>query len=108
LLRELSVKKNDELEDQILTVIRACDDGEAGLDQVLVGLYRKFKVVQTRRYIQNKLYRMSKKELVFTMPGHRAAYSLHPTPSPADEYDGYMGQPNEHSAPNDLDAEIPF
>ena len=52
---ELSVAKTDELEDQIVTVINAYG-GEASLDQVLVGLFRKFQVVQKRRFIQNKLY----------------------------------------------------
>src|SRR5690349_20672713 len=59
LIRELSVKRTDELEDQILTVMRACDGGKVvDLNQILVGLYRKFKVVQNRRFLQNKLYRM--------------------------------------------------
>lgn len=100
LLRELSVTKTDELEDQILTVMRACD-GSVNLDQVLVGLYRKFKVTQTRRYLQNKLYRMWKKELVYQVPGQRASYSLEPQPS--------ISPPDKMKPkPNDLDEEIPF
>lgn len=98
LVKELSAKRVDDLEEQILVVIRACG-GEANLDQVLVGLYRKYKVVQTRRYTQNKLYRMSQKELIYPLPGQRAAYSLEP-------------QAEEKKPPStfdqDLDDEIPF
>jgi len=81
LVKELAVTPTDELEDQVLTVVRACN-GEANLDQVLVGLYRKFKVIQTRRYLQNKMYRMSKKLLLYPIPGQRAAYSLQPKDEP--------------------------
>lgn len=79
LLHELSVwKKTDELEEQILTVIRACDGGAANLDQVLVGLYRKFKTIHLRRFMQNKLYRMSKNNLISPVPGQRATYKIGP------------------------------
>jgi hypothetical protein len=120
LIRELSIQKTDELDDQILTVMRACD-GEAGLDQVLVGLYRKFKVVQTRRFLQNKLYRMAKKELIYQIPGQRAAYSLDPQSGSGDPPRvnraprvDESARPSQRLVPGDpdydplLDDEIPF
>jgi len=110
LLRELSIPKTDELDDQILTVMRACG-GEAGLDQVLVGLYRKYKVVQTRRFIQNKMYRMSKKELIHQVPGQRAAYSLEPQPATSIQPNGYDDSYDQRpgsSHRDELDDEIPF
>lgn len=73
LLGELSVAKTDELEDQIVTVINAYG-GEASLDQILVGLYRKFKVTQKRRFLQNKLYRM---EMVWGVDGRKGIYTTH-------------------------------
>ncbi len=60
LLDELSGAHADPLEKQILAVFQACG-GSADLDQILVGLFRKFEVVQKRRYIQNKLWRMVRK-----------------------------------------------
>jgi hypothetical protein len=114
LLRELSVKKTDELEDQILTIMRACEGSEVNLDQILVGLYRKFKVSQTRRFLQNKLYRMYKKDLVYPVPGRRA-YSLEPQlgiySSEDDEGFGGKASPAPEPAsraPADRDDEIPF
>lgn len=114
LIRELSLPKTDELEDQILVVMRACE-GDAGLDQVLVGLYRKFGVAQTRRFIQNKLYRMSKKELVYQVAGERAVYSLEPQfgsgapTSPNGGYDIVASKPpHQRSSRDDLDDDIPF
>jgi len=113
LLKELSIPATDELETQILTVMRACN-GEANLDQVLVGLYRKFKVSQQRRFLQNKLYRMSKKGLVYQVPGQRAAYTLTPPPTPDFDFnfDGEHDKPTSENGARttgpDLDDEIPF
>lgn len=110
LLRELSGTKTDELEDQILTVMRACGS-VVNLDQMLVGLYRKFDVVQTRRYLQNKLYRMWKKELVHSVPGQRASYSLEPQTAPAKPKKGnstYGDSPPSRTPRDDLDDDIPF
>ena len=63
LIAELSVGRTDELEQQILAVLRERGEGVA-LDDILVGLYRRFGVIQTRRRIQSRLYRMRDKELV--------------------------------------------
>ena len=70
LLEELSIVKSDELEDQLVTVINAYG-GTASLDQILVGLYRKFGIAQKRRFIQNKLYRMT---MVWSVPGKKGIY----------------------------------
>jgi len=78
LLDELSVAKTDELEDQLVTVINAYG-GEASLDQILVGLYRKFKVSQKRRFLQNKLYRMT---VIWGVDGKKGIYTTtEPPPS---------------------------
>ena len=74
LLEELSIAKSDELEDQIATVINAYG-GTASLDQILVGLYRKFRVTQKRRFLQNKLYRMT---MIWSVPGKKGVYTTEP------------------------------
>lgn len=57
LLKELSPRKRDQLEQQIVAVL-AASDGSADLDQILIGLYRGFGVIAKRRVIQNKLWRL--------------------------------------------------
>jgi hypothetical protein len=94
LLDQLSLPRRDQLEDQILNVMRDLG-GEANLDQILVGLYRKYKNIQTRRFVQNKLYRMGKKDMAYSVPGKRGVYTLE---APKDQ-SGYS---------SDLDDEIPF
>ncbi|WP_139257507.1 hypothetical protein [Natronohydrobacter thiooxidans] len=71
LLEELAITKGDELDDQLVTVINAYG-GEASLDQILVGLYRKFQVKQKRRFLQNKLYRMT---TVWSVEGRKGIYT---------------------------------
>ena len=60
LLKELSNVEADELETQIFTVLGTCG-GSADLDQLLIGLFRKYGTVHKRRFLQNKLWRMVRK-----------------------------------------------
>jgi hypothetical protein len=60
LLKELSNVEADELETQIFAVIGALG-GSADLDQLLIGLFRKYGTVHKRRFLQNKLWRMVRK-----------------------------------------------
>ena len=103
LLEELSVAKTDDLEDQLVTVINACN-GEATLDQILVGLYRKFKIIQKRRFVQNKLYRM---EMVWSVPGKKGVYTTEEQKTVDQMVEDTM-HTEEHMAVRDLDSEIPF
>lgn len=105
LIDQLSAVKTDSAEDQLVTVINSLG-GSASLDQILIGMYRKFGVVQTRRFVQNKLWRMSHKGFVWAVPGRKGIYT---TKIP----DGDWNNAREPSqAPNDeldeLDDEIPF
>jgi hypothetical protein len=102
LLDELSVAKTDELEDQLVTVINAYG-GEASLDQILVGLFRKFKVVQKRRFIQNKLYRMP---MVWSVEGRKGYYTT-TEPAHVDTRERGEVQPAQHQ-PEEDDSTIPF
>lgn len=118
ILDELSVSKTDELEDQLVTVINAYG-GEASLDQILVGLYRKFKVSQKRRFLQNKLYRMT---VVWGVDGKKGLYTTKEPPLSVSEAvrqvsQGISGPRGKKELPSDdenesprrdLDSEIPF
>jgi hypothetical protein len=75
LLAELSTTQVDVLERQVLTVIEACG-GSADLDQILIGLYRRFQVVQKRRFLQNKLWRMVRKGQVQKTKSARGVFKL--------------------------------
>ena len=95
LRKELSVAKADELEDQLVIVINACG-GTASLDQILVGLFRKFGISQKRRFIQNKLYRMT---MIWSVPGKKGVYTTEEPNSPT-----ISGA----TTTADFDDEIPF
>ena len=118
LIAELSTVKVDELEDQVVTVINAFG-GTANIDEILVGLYRKFKVEQTRKFMLNKLYRMMKADLLYSLAGRKGLYSTQPPPEGASEPEeeddvpppkrtGKMGNPREDFSRPDFDDEIPF
>ena len=52
--------------------------GEGGveLNRLLVELYRRFGLVQTRKALNNKAYRMTVKGLIAQVEGRRGAYRL--------------------------------
>lgn len=110
LLEELSISKGDELDDQLVTVVNSYG-GEASLDQILVGLFRKFGVKQKRRFLQNKLYRMP---MIWSVEGRKGIYT---TSEPDDGDSGCYSPPVDETEETpasylhnqrDLDDEIPF
>jgi len=76
LLRELSGPRIDPLEEHILAVVRAAGEGGVELNRLLVELYRRFGLVQTRKALNNKAYRMTVKGLIAQVEGRRGAYRL--------------------------------
>ncbi|MBV9989900.1 MAG: hypothetical protein JOZ72_01290 [Alphaproteobacteria bacterium] len=75
LVAELSTPQVDLLERQIANVLEALG-GAGDLDQILIGLYRRFQVVQKRRFLQNKLWRMVRKGLVLKTKSVRGVFRL--------------------------------
>src|SRR5581483_10265075 len=75
LLKELSPRKRDRLEGQIVAVLAACN-GRADLDQILIGLYRGFGIVEKRRVIQNKLWRLVRTGRICKAKNTRNVFSL--------------------------------
>ncbi|MEP3074321.1 hypothetical protein [Maricaulis sp.] len=76
LLKELTLAKTDELEQQIHIVVQSAPDGQADIDTILIGLYRKFDVIQKRRFLQNKLWRMTQKGLLSSVRGKKGVYAV--------------------------------
>ncbi len=70
---QLSKGKIDRMDEKIIAVINA-REGEADLDQILVGLYLKFEIIERRRYLQSKLYRLSRLNVVAPVPGKAGAF----------------------------------
>lgn len=70
---QLSKGKIDGMDEKIIAIINAYK-GEADLDQILVGLYVRFDILQRRRYLQNKLYRLTRLNVVAAVPGRTGTY----------------------------------
>ena len=71
---QLQITKTDELEDKILSVLNELYAGMANIDEILVGVYRKFTEIQKRQYLSNKLYRMAQSGLIYSVKGKKGAY----------------------------------
>jgi hypothetical protein len=76
LLKELNLP-SDKLESEIIALLRVVAE-PVDLDQILIGLYRRFGVIQKRRFLQNKLWRMVSKEQIHKGKNRKGLYSLEP------------------------------
>src|SRR5262249_44672173 len=77
LLRELRLGPRTSLDAQILDVFQSLG-GTATLDDILIGLYRRFSTVQKRRFLQNVLWRMVRQGHLGAQRGERGRFSLSP------------------------------
>jgi len=94
-IEQLNLSKIDELEQQMRDIIAAADGSEVGIDQIIIELYRRHEVVQERRFVMNKLYRMGQKGLITSAEGKKGVYLIPKAKNPYDFND-------------DLEEEIPF
>jgi hypothetical protein len=76
LIKELNLP-SDQLESEIIAVLQLAAV-PIDLDQILIGLYRRFGVIQKRRFLQNKLWRMVSKEQIHKGKNRKGLYSLEP------------------------------
>lgn len=75
--------QRDELEQRILDVVAEAFDGVATIDEIMVGLYRHAGEIHKREALATKIYRMTKKELLFSVPLKKGVYSLQAATDPA-------------------------
>ncbi|HEX2590764.1 MAG TPA: hypothetical protein VHL34_04685 [Rhizomicrobium sp.] len=77
LLKELNSAGSgaQDFEKRILSVMTDLG-GEASLDQILVALYRKHQMVTKRRVLQNKLWRLVRKNRLQTVKDDRGVFRL--------------------------------
>lgn len=95
---QLNLSKVDELEQQMRDIVASADGAEIGIDPIIIELYRRHKVVQERRFIMNKLYRMGQKGLIQGVDGKKGVYFL-----------PKKGEWRSQASPYDeLDDDIPF
>ena len=72
---ELSVSDGDKLEFDIIQILED-NGGVASLDRLLVELYKKTNEIYQRTWLNNRLYRMAQKDMLFSVPSRKGVYSL--------------------------------
>ena len=63
LVKELNLNAPSKLEQRIIAIIKSADKETANINTILVGLFDRHKVIQKRRNMQNKLWRMMDNKL---------------------------------------------
>jgi len=90
LIRELNLP-TDKLESQIMALLQLMGE-PIDLDQILIGLYRRFGVIQKRRFLQNKLWRMVSKKQIYKGKDRKGVYALEPVKPQASERTRQIGR----------------
>lgn len=101
-LAQLNLARVDELEHQLRDIVAAADGSQIGLDPIIIELYRRHRVVQERKFVMNKLYRMAQKGIIESVDGKKGVYHL----PKAESRDERKYKEPENS--DDLDSDIPF
>lgn len=65
----------DALEQQIIDTVNDNFDHIASIDEILVSLWRSHGDLHQRDIIANKIYRMTRKEQLYSVPGRKGVYS---------------------------------
>lgn len=78
IIRQLQITKINAIDRQILTVIDELYNGMANIDEIMVGLYRKFQRIEKRSYLSNKLYRLSQNQYIHTVRNKKGIYTTLP------------------------------
>lgn len=71
--RELSFKKTDEFSDKIINVLYSYN-GIANIDEIIVGMYKTFNIIRSRKYYIGKLYKMTTNHLINSVGHHKGIY----------------------------------
>lgn len=74
LIQELSVSDGDRTDFTILKIIESAG-GIASLDRILVGLFKETSEIMKRSTLTSKVYRMSQKSLIYSVPNKKGVYS---------------------------------
>lgn len=79
LLAELSISESDKTEFNIISILTDLG-GKASLDRLLFALFKQSGEVTKRGALNQRLYRMVQKEMIYSVPGKKGVYSIDPIP----------------------------
>ncbi|WP_390346444.1 hypothetical protein ACFJIS_03630 [Variovorax boronicumulans] len=80
LRKQITATKLDDLEEKVVKTLRDRFEGIANLDELMVGLYRDHQhIIEDRRKLANKLYRMQQTGLIESVPKRKGVYRLKET-----------------------------
>lgn len=74
IVQQLNITETDRFEANVVNLINTAG-GTMLLDNILIGLYLMTKEVHQRQPLSNKLYRMARKEMIFSVPGKKGVYT---------------------------------
>lgn len=89
LIAQISISETDRFEANVAHLVGAAAGSTMLLDNIMIGLYLMTKETHQRQTLANKLYRMTKKGLLFSVPGRKGYYT---TVRPENAEDSEIGE----------------
>lgn len=86
LIEQLSITEADRQDFDLLAVAKEIG-GHLSLDKLLVGYYRKTKQILDRTKLNQRVYRMVQKGMLYAVPGRKGVYSALPQEDTAQQDD---------------------
>ncbi|AFN57613.1 hypothetical protein FBY51_1862 [Zymomonas mobilis] len=74
LKNQLNAFKVDELESNILAVLKDDLDGIGNIDEILVSLYKKTNKVEERKSVSSRLYKLTTRKRLEKVAGKKGVY----------------------------------
>jgi hypothetical protein len=75
LLEELSISESDKTEFNIISILKSLG-GAASLDRLLVALYKQSGEITKRATLNQRIYRMVQKNMIYNVPNKKGVYSI--------------------------------
>jgi hypothetical protein len=75
-IKQLSISEGDRQEFKFLEMIESAG-GTMTLDKLIIQLYRDTGEIHDRAKLNAKLYRMTSKEMLYSVPGKRGVYTIY-------------------------------
>lgn len=81
LIEQLGITETDRFEMNVLNLVNQAAGKTMSLEKILLGLFHMTKEVHNRTQLANRLYRMTKKGRIYTVPGKKGIYTTQPPSS---------------------------
>lgn len=92
LVEQLQISDTDRFQWQVVDIINRAPDRIVSIEVLLIALFKMTGRVYERLDLSNRMYRMARKGMAFSVPGRKGWYTTVPTDEPTLDFDSPQDQ----------------